>query len=320
MQRAAQQTEPAEADVEFGGHARDERRADERRSADGRRRLVVVTYNIRYAVGSFLITGSLLRRAGFSRPARRASLVASNIRRAAATLSDGRRMPPADVVALQEADRETRRAGRRHVARELAEELGMAYARAGVSVPAGEEQKPKQWYLDFEERLTERDAGDTGVATLSRLPLEQAARVELPWFECAWRPRLSLYTRVPFGRTGLHLFNTHIDPHATLDEQLAQHEAVLSHAESVSESGPVVLVGDFNTLISRARAETRRLLESRGYASPIPTGTGTWRAGLLRLHADWIFARGLRFARWGVARRAGVSDHWPVWAEVESFE
>ncbi|HEX5707812.1 MAG TPA: endonuclease/exonuclease/phosphatase family protein, partial [Pyrinomonadaceae bacterium] len=123
-----------------------------------------------------------------------------------------------------------------------------------------------------------------------------------------------------FGRARLHIFNTHIDPHATLDEQLAQHEAVLAHAGGLSDSEPVVLVGDFNTLIARARTETRRLLESRGFTSPIPTGTGTWRAGLLRLHADWIFARGLGFARWGVARRAGVSDHWPVWAEVEALE
>ncbi|HYN84703.1 MAG TPA: endonuclease/exonuclease/phosphatase family protein [Pyrinomonadaceae bacterium] len=320
MQHAVESTPQAESDIEFGGRVRDDGGASPNSSTGSPARLVVVTYNIRYAVGSFLITGSLLRRAGLSRPARRPALVASNIRRAAATLSDGRRMPRADLVALQEADRETVRAGRRHVARELAEELGMTYARAGVSVPAGEEQKPKQWYLDFEERLADADSGDTGVATLSRLPFERAGRVELPWFECAWRPRLSLYTSVPFARGRLHLFNTHIDPHATLDEQLAQHEAVLAHADTFPDAEPVVLLGDFNTLISRARDATRRLLEARGYASPIPTGTGTWRAGLLRLHADWIFARGLRFARWGVARRAGVSDHWPVWAEVESLE
>jgi endonuclease/exonuclease/phosphatase family metal-dependent hydrolase len=27
--------------------------------------------------------------------------------------------------------------------------------------------------------------------------------------------------------------------------------------------------------------------------------------------------RGLRVARWGVIKPLGVSDHWPVWAEVE---
>ncbi|MDQ3917947.1 MAG: hypothetical protein M3348_05675, partial [Acidobacteriota bacterium] len=80
-------------------------------------RLVVTTYNIRYAVGSHLIGGSLLRRLGVSRPGRRARLVAGNVNKAARILSDGARMPRADVLALQEADRGTRRAGGQHVAR-----------------------------------------------------------------------------------------------------------------------------------------------------------------------------------------------------------
>jgi endonuclease/exonuclease/phosphatase family metal-dependent hydrolase len=52
----------------------------------------------------------------------------------------------------------------------------------------------------------------------------------------------------------------------------------------------------------------------------MPSGTPTWRAGLLRLHADWIFVRNARVVRWGVARGRGISDHWPVWAEVEAEE
>ncbi len=84
-------------------------------------RLVVATYNIRYAVGSRLISGSLMRRLGLGWPARRPRLVAGNIRRAAQAFTDGDRMPPADLIALQEADRQTLRAGGRHVARELAE-------------------------------------------------------------------------------------------------------------------------------------------------------------------------------------------------------
>jgi endonuclease/exonuclease/phosphatase family metal-dependent hydrolase len=81
-----------------------------------------------------------------------------------------------------------------------------------------------------------------------------------------------------------------------------------------------VLLGDFNTLTRESRAETRRLLEAAGYTSPLPSRTATWRAGLYRLHADWIFTRGVRVTRWGVARPLSVSDHWPVWAEIEMGE
>jgi endonuclease/exonuclease/phosphatase family metal-dependent hydrolase len=295
--------------LEFGG-------ASPTPEAAPRTRLVLVTFNVRYAVGSFLISGSLLRRAGLGRPARRPALVSRHIEAAAAALSDGRRMPRADLVALQEADRGTLRAGGRHVARELAEAAGMSYVRAAIPTPRDEEPKQKQWYLDFEEHIRRGEEGDTGVALLSRVPLADAARVELPWSECAWRPRLALSAAAQLGRGRLRVFNVHIDPHANLEEQLAQHRAVLDRADE--QRGPCAVLGDFNTLTRRSRAAARALLEARGYTTPLPDGTGTWRAGPLRLHADWIFTRALRVRRWGVARGLGVSDHWPVWAEVEA--
>src|SRR5687767_5611508 len=55
-------------------------------AADPAARLVVVSYNIRYAVGSHLIGGSLLRRAGLGWPARRPRLVGANIKKAARIL------------------------------------------------------------------------------------------------------------------------------------------------------------------------------------------------------------------------------------------
>ncbi len=278
-------------------------------------RLVVVTYNIRYAVGSHLIGGSLLRRAGLGRPGRRPRLVGENVGKAARILSDGSLMPPADLVALQEADRGTVRAGGRDVARELARALGMNYVRAHVPTPADVEPKGRRWWLDFEERIRLGESGDTGVALLSRLPLSGAARIELPWDECPWRPRLAVSASVPFGRRRLHVFNSHIDTHAPVEGQLEQHRAVLALADSLDE--PVVLLGDFNTLDDAARRAARGLLESRGYATPLPTGTATWRSGLIRHHFDWIFTRRARALRWGVARVRGISDHWPVWVEIE---
>jgi endonuclease/exonuclease/phosphatase family metal-dependent hydrolase len=280
-------------------------------------RLVLVTYNIRYAVGSHLIGGSLLRRLGISRPGRRARLVAGNVNKAARILSDGARMPRADVIALQEADRGTRRAGGQHVARTLAEALRMNFVRAGTPTPADVEPEPKKWWLDFEERMLVGESGDTGVAILSRVPLKEAKRIALPWKECPWRPRLALAATVPFGDTTLRVFNVHIDTHASVVGQLEQHNAVLGLANSSVK--PAVVLGDFNTLSPVAREAARGALEANGFKTPMPTGTGTWRTGLYRQHYDWIFARGpgLRVTRWGVARVRGISDHWPVWVELE---
>ncbi|MET0647662.1 MAG: endonuclease/exonuclease/phosphatase family protein [Pyrinomonadaceae bacterium] len=280
-------------------------------------RLVVVTYNIRYAVGSHLIGGSVLRRVGLGWPGRRPRLVGDNIRKAARILSDGAHLPRADVVALQEADRGTLRAGGRHVARELADELRMNYVRAHVPTPADVEPTDRKWWLDFEERMLRGEEGDTGVALLSRLPLSDAARIELPWGACPWRPRLAVAASVSFGERRLHVFNAHIDTHATVEGQLEQHRTVLAEAARTAGSEPTVLLGDFNTLNDEGRLAARTLLESNGYATPLPTNTATWRSGPIRHHFDWIFVRGARVLRWGVARVRGVSDHWPVWAEIE---
>jgi endonuclease/exonuclease/phosphatase family metal-dependent hydrolase len=277
--------------------------------------LVIASFNIRYAVGSFLISGSLLRRVGLKRPRRRPSLVARHLRRAALAFTDGKRLPPVDILALQEADKETERAGRHHIARELAAALRMNYASAVTGLPRDEEPQSKQWYLDFEEHIAVDDAGDTGVALLSRWPLIKPERVDLPWTQCAWRPRLALAAAVQTKpEQQIHIFNSHIDPHATTGEQLEQHRAILSRAAQLK--GPTILLGDFNTLSKRSCREMRRLLESHGYRTPFETGVATWRAGLIRLHTDWIFVRDAQVTRWGVARPLGVSDHWPVWVEI----
>lgn len=323
---ATPQTRPTDApahepDIERGSFAREDLACDSfaggETAADGAR-LVVATYNIRYAVGSHLIGGSLLRRLGLGLPGRRARLVGGNVAKAARLLSDGARMPRADVIALQEADRGTIRAGGRHVARALAEALRMNFVRAGTPTPRDARPKPRRWWLDFEERIRMGEGGDTGVALLSRLPLSDVARIELPWSECPWRPRLALSAAVPFAGRRLHVFNAHIDTHASVEGQLEQHRAVLARADAARLGEPVLILGDFNTLTRRARDAARQLLESHGYATPQPTDTATWRSGPLRYHFDWIFVRGARVIRWGVARVRGVSDHWPVWAEIEA--
>lgn len=279
-----------------------------------RTKLVVATYNIRYAVGSFLITGSLLRRVGLKRPRRRHALVSRHIRAAVRALTNGARMPPVDVLALQEADRLTARSGHVHVARELAEGMHVHYAHAPFDAPQDEEPVSKQWYLDFEERLLHDDAGATGIAMLSRLPLTDVSRIELPWTECPSRPHLALESKVSLAGRNLYLYNAHIDPHAGHEAQLAQHLAILAQADKREAA---VLLGDFNTLSSTSRVHMRGLLEAHGYTTPFADGTATWRAGLIRLHTDWIFVRGVSVIRYGVARGLGVSDHWPVWAELE---
>src|SRR6266550_5564181 len=120
---------------------------------------------------------------------------------------------------------------------------------------------------------------------------------------------------ISLGNNSLRILNAHVDPHAAIGGQLEQLEVLAAEAEK--HSGPTLVLGDFNTLSKRKCAETRSFMEARGFQTQIPTGTPTWRGAGIRLHADWIFYRDAKITKWGVARPLNVSDHWPIWAEVD---
>ena len=295
--------------IEFGGRPLSSE-ADQKRS-----RLLLASYNIRYAVGSYLIGSGMLRKIGYNFPTARAEAIAHNIREAAKIFSSNELLPRPDILALQEADKETGRSGKQHIAARLAEDLGLAYIHVGAGLPRGIKPRQREWWLNFEEQVAIDDEGDMGVALLTAVPLRDVARIDLPWHECAWRPRLAMAATTDLGGHSVRLFNVHIDPHGPLDNQHQQTEAVLDLAEK--HPGPVVILGDFNTLSKQKAVEIRKLLESHGYTTPFPTNIATWRgAGLIRFHADWIFVKRVRVNSWGVARPLKVSDHWPIWAEI----
>jgi len=294
--------------LEFGASPQATNRSSNRSS------LIIASYNIRYARGSHLISGGIIRKVGMMNLKDRPQLVASNILKAAHSFTHGRLLPEVDVLALQEADKRTQRAGGNHIAYELAQQMNMTWAHAPAGIPRGIKPVQRQWWLDFEEPIDLQDPGDTGVAILSRSRISDVTRIDLPWHECPWRPRLAIAATIPIANHEFRLFNVHVDPHAAAGGQLAQLETIMDQANS--SALPVLIVGDFNTLSSRKCSETKKFLERNSFQTPMPTGTATWRGSGIRLHADWIFTRGVKIKRWGVAKPLSVSDHWPIWAEV----
>lgn len=280
----------------------------------GRSSFVLASYNIRYAVGRHLIWSGLLRKAGFNLPRPRPDAIKRNIKLAASAFLDNVLLPRPDILALQEADKATGRAGGQHVAAKLAEEMGVHFVHVGAGIPRGVAPEQREWWLNFEEPIALHDPGDTGVALLSRMPLDDITRIDLPWHKCAWRPRLAMGVTIELSGRRVRLFNVHVDPHGPLDNQHQQVEALLEHADVYD--GPRLIFGDFNTLSKQKAVEIRKLMESRGYATPFPTGTQTWRGAGMSFHADWIFVNGLNVTRWGMVRPLNVSDHLPIWAEI----
>lgn len=193
-----------------------------------------------------------------------------------------------DVVALQEVDAGRPRSGAVDQAGELAARLGME-ARFAATVASGDERY--------------------GIATLTRLPIEESSTRCLPRRGTA-EPRCSLATRMTWPAGGearpIELVNTHLSVRRR--ERPAQAEAL-----ACDGPGDLVLAGDLNC--TGWSAVLRRLCCGLSAA----VRARSWPARLPLIQLDHILFRGaLRVVRSGAWKAAGAraaSDHLPVVAE-----
>jgi endonuclease/exonuclease/phosphatase family metal-dependent hydrolase len=238
-------------------------------------------------------------------------IVTWNIERGAAygRVLSALRSLDADVLLLQEVDRECRRTGFRDVARDLAEALDMNWISAGEFQEIGEGRK--------------RRPALTGQATLSKFPigdpevLRFRAQDRWRWSINPVQPRRGgrIALRVETG--GVVLYNIHIESgHNEKLQRLQMAEILDSHARHVATNHPVVIGGDFNngpilrsaifgSLNSAAFADALGEASKRG-----PTSSGE------RHPIDWIFVKNITPIRGRVVDVANASDHSPVLAAL----
>lgn len=151
----------------------------------------------------------------------------------------------ADVVMLSEVDHGMGRSGNRHVARELAEALGMGYAFA-VS------------YIALEDDFGENEAGLAstlalaGNAILTRAPIAKAINADVPAVRDKFgssekrlgRKRAAVATLV--GESGnVTVAQAHLDSNADSKQRVTQLRSILDAADGLG--GPLLLGGDLNT-------------------------------------------------------------------------
>lgn len=236
----------------------------------------------------------------------------------------------ADVLLLAEADRGCSRVGGAHVARELAEGLGLELAFAVQYV-----ELPRR-----ARRLVNRvDAPcEHGNAILSRLPLEDVQALRHPrtvaWHRSRREPRLggcvTLAATVRCAGRAVRVYGVHLDSrlrHGALRAGQARDLV----ADAAAHDGPVVIGGDLNaylhtldvwlgTGLDGAVATLRRggFVDAHAGLRPWRRGT-TGRRYLVRGVIDLVLTRELTVEASGIVspRQAGaLSDHLPVWARL----
>ncbi|MGH9903391.1 MAG: endonuclease/exonuclease/phosphatase family protein, partial [Pyrinomonadaceae bacterium] len=208
----------------------------------------------------------------------------------------------ADVIGLQEVDRNRKRTGNVNTARLMADELKMHYAWAAPP-PAVDDDD------DDEEEEEE-----TGVAILSRYPLSDVVRLVLPHEGPGGRRRAAVGATLHIGASRVRVYSVHAETRIKMERKMEQLAAALEDLGRRPKTKCAVVVGDLNTIKGKDVRGARKLFGDAGFTTPFPDDRSTFKAAyVIKLKLDWMWLRGLEAGESGIVRRIGLSDHWPLW-------
>lgn len=206
----------------------------------------------------------------------------------------------AQIIGLQEADRNKKRSGNTNTARKIADELGMHYAWAAPPLP---------------ERSKESEE-ETGVAILSAYPMTETVRLVLPNEGPGGRRRVAVGATINIGARIIRVYSIHAATRIATDKKLEQLDAVVRDLKNYPKATGFVVLGDFNTLEQQSIENTTQLFTEAGFETPFPNSLKTWKTFIIELKLDWIWLKGLRSSDYGVDRKVTFSDHFPLWVKI----
>ena len=204
----------------------------------------------------------------------------------------------AQIIGLQEVDRNRKRTGNVNTARQLAEALGMRYAWAA----------PPDTDKDGEE--------ETGVVILSTFPLSDVERIVLEGEGPDGRRRVAVGATLSVGRAQLRVYSVHAETRMPVGKKVGHWRSVLEDLKRFPEARGVIVLGDFNTVKGKDVKAARKLFAEAGFNTPFPDDRKTWKTLIFKLKLDWLWLRGLDATSFGIDKSVGLSDHWPLWATI----
>jgi endonuclease/exonuclease/phosphatase family metal-dependent hydrolase len=217
-------------------------------------------------------------------------------------LKDDPEIGGAQVIGLQEVDRNKRRTGNVNTAREIAEALGMRYAWAAPPDTDGDDEE------------------ETGVALLSVFPMTDVGRIVLTHEGPERRRRVAVGATLQVGTNTLRVYSVHAETRMPVEKKVEHWRAVLDDLRDFPKVGAAIILGDFNTIKQKDVNAARRLFAGEGFTTPIPDERTTWKTFIVELKLDWLWLRGLEARSSGIDKDIDLSDHWPLWVKVKLTE
>jgi endonuclease/exonuclease/phosphatase family metal-dependent hydrolase len=115
-------------------------------------------------------------------------------------------------------------------------------------------------------------------------------------------------------------YSVHAETRISVEQKTEQLRAVLADLAEHPQAQPAIVLGDFNTWQPNAAREVKQLFTHAGFMTPFPAEQATFYRniliGVIEIKLDWVWLRGVRPLRFGIARKVEISDHWPLWADV----
>jgi endonuclease/exonuclease/phosphatase family metal-dependent hydrolase len=170
--------------------------------------------------------------------------------------------------------------------------------------------------------------GTHGLAILSRWPLRDLEVVALPHHDLVYgtRRRIALGATLDVGGQTLRVYNVHLDTRLALPQRMDQLEPVAGLACAHARA---VVGGDLNTITSVAALLPAlpvplpgfeqgpyldRFMRAHGFAAPFESIGAT---GPLGMRLDAFYVKGARVSASGKEDSVAVSDHVPLWMDVD---
>jgi endonuclease/exonuclease/phosphatase family metal-dependent hydrolase len=228
----------------------------------------------------------------------------SDLRKLIELFKTDREIGRADIIGLQEVDRNKKRTGNQNTARQMAEELGMYYAwTAPPPPPAKDDKKPQE--------------EETGVSIMSVYPLTDVQRIVMPNEGPGGRRRVALGATIKIGERDVRVYSVHAEIRISNEHRLEQFKSVINDAQTHhAKIERVIVLGDFNTITPKDVGETSELFTAAKFNTPFTNNLTTWKTFILEFKLDWLWLRGLQATSFGIDKKVGLSDHWPLWAVV----
>lgn len=218
----------------------------------------------------------------------------------------------ADVILLQEVDRDCRRTGYRNVARDLAYGLDMNWVVAGEFQEIGEGRRDV--------------AAITGQAILSRFRIDDAdvlpfsAQDRWRWSINPVQPRRGGRIALAARTAGMLVYNTHIESGGNEGLKRRQVTEILAHQNrTAGGASPVLIAGDLNNgPIVRSRA--LRSFAAAQFDDALGDSTKRGPTSLGQRHPiDWIFIKNIGALSGRIVDAPDASDHYPVVAALTTL-